>query len=131
MAYTATKTFVIDHPLEPETKHLVHGCLEGPEAGVYYRGRATLPEGSASVRVTLPDYATALASDFTVQVTPVFTGVLRTLNVSEVTEEGMFEVFGPAGPFHWSVTGRRAAIEVEPLKSAVSVQGDGPYKWIA
>ena len=33
------KTFVIDHP-DDENKYLVHVCLEGPEAGVYYRGKA-------------------------------------------------------------------------------------------
>jgi len=38
----AAKSFIIDHPKEPETKHLVHVCLEGPEAGVYYRGKGEI-----------------------------------------------------------------------------------------
>ena len=36
--YDSTKTFVIEHPNNVD-KFLVHGCLEGPEAGVYYRGK--------------------------------------------------------------------------------------------
>jgi len=31
------KTFIINHPLD-DSKYLVHACLEGPEAGIYYRG---------------------------------------------------------------------------------------------
>lgn len=34
------KTFVIDHPKEPENKHLVHVCLEGPELAFTTEGRA-------------------------------------------------------------------------------------------
>ena len=35
-----TKNFIIDHPSE-SGKKLVHACLEGPENGVYFRGRIT------------------------------------------------------------------------------------------
>ena len=45
---------------------LVHSSLEGPEAGVYYRGRAQ------SDTIALPDYWTGLVRDgtITVQLTP-------------------------------------------------------------
>ena len=46
-------------------KWLVHGCLEGPESGVYYRGKDIAP-----TTVKLPEYVSKIASDFTVQVTP-------------------------------------------------------------
>ena len=36
-----TKTFIIDHPID-KNKYLVHGCLEGPEFGVYYRGKSEI-----------------------------------------------------------------------------------------
>ena len=62
----ADKTFVIQHPLDKD-KYLIHACLEGPEAGVYYRGRGEIKRDS--VRIDLPDYAKKLATDFTVQVT--------------------------------------------------------------
>jgi hypothetical protein len=126
-----SKTFVIDHP-QDASKHLVHACLEGPEAGVYYRGKACL-SNSGSVEIDLPPYAMALADDFTIQVTPIWNGTgsaLRTLNVSEV-HDGKFSVYGEAGSFYWIVHGRRATIDVEPRKDAVCVRGDGPYRWIS
>lgn len=47
------KTFVIDHPTDPD-RWLVHGCTEAPEAAVEYRGVAEIVDGAAVV--TLPDY---------------------------------------------------------------------------
>ena len=60
-----SKSFVIDHPTKPNSK-LQYGALEGPEFGVYYRGRAQ------SNTITLPDYWTALVREetITVQLTP-------------------------------------------------------------
>ena len=61
----SSKSFLIDHPTK-ENKKLEHGCLEGPEFGVYYRGRAQ------SNTITLPDYWTGLVREesITVQLTP-------------------------------------------------------------
>ena len=81
-----------------------------------------------SVEVTLPDY-TAKWCEFSVQVTPVYNGTIRTLNVSEV-KNCKFSVYGEAGKFFWEVKAKRANIEVEPLQSNVVVKGDGPYKYI-
>ena len=49
-----------------ENKQLVHGSLEGPENGVYYRGRAQ------SSTISLPDYWSGLVREdtITVQLTP-------------------------------------------------------------
>ena len=59
------KNFEIEHPTK-ENMMLVHSSLEGPEAGVYYRGRAQ------SDTIALPDYWTGLVRDgtITVQLTP-------------------------------------------------------------
>ena len=118
--YTA-KSFTIDHP-EDEEKFLVHGCLEGPEAGVYYRGSDTAP-----TTVKLPSYATKIAKKFTVQVTPI--GKPRLMGVEEVSEDGTFDVYGD-GRFHWTVTGERLRIDTEPYKNSTSVKRFGPYSWI-
>jgi hypothetical protein len=127
---SGTKTFVIDHPTDAE-KYLVHACLEGPEAGVYYRGRGEVPAESVEweVRVQLPAYAAAVATDFTVHVTSIGRGG-RVYGSSEVAADGSFFVYGPPGAFFWHVYGKRAAVEVEPLKADVAVKGDGPYRWI-
>jgi hypothetical protein len=131
-ATSGTKTFVIDHPTDAE-RYLVHACLEGPEAGVYYRGEAAVPEGAQQVVVRLPAYAAVVATDYSVQITPIFSGslagALPSYAASRVVD-GAFTVYGAAGEFFWHVVGRRAAVEVEPRKADVEVKGDGPYRWI-
>jgi hypothetical protein len=63
-----TKSFVIDHPTKPDMK-LRYGSLEGPENGVYVRGR--LKAGETIIH--LPDYWEGLVDQdtYTVNLTPV------------------------------------------------------------
>lgn len=44
-------SFRIDHPLKPETHHLVHSFIEGPQADNIYRGRVDLVDGLAAVNL--------------------------------------------------------------------------------
>jgi hypothetical protein len=62
-----TKSFVIDHPTKPGFK-LRYGSLEGPENGVYIRGRL-----SESNTIELPEYWTELVDEdsITVNLTPI------------------------------------------------------------
>lgn len=62
-----TKSFVIDHPTKPGMR-LRYGSLEGPENGVYVRGRLT-----GNNTIELPDYWTKLVdpNSITVDLTPV------------------------------------------------------------
>ena len=61
-----TKSFLIQHPTKENYK-LRHGSLEGPENGVYVRGRT-----STNI-IELPDYWTGLvdANSITVNLTPI------------------------------------------------------------
>jgi hypothetical protein len=61
-----TKSFVIDHPTKPDMK-LRYGSLEGPENGVYVRGR------SNTSTIELPDYWIGLVDEnsITVNLTPI------------------------------------------------------------
>ena len=93
---TLPKTFVIDHPVD-SSRYLVHACLEGPESGVYYRGKGTISLESATV--TLPDY-TRDFYNFSISITPI--GKPRTFSVSEF-ENGKFEVFSTPGDFFWVI----------------------------
>jgi hypothetical protein len=122
------KAFIIDHPVDKE-RYLVHVCLEGPEAGVYYRGKGEITNG-VSQTVFLPDYVDALATDFTVQITPIYNGKMN--NVLQVTEvaDNQFEVYGENSKFYWIVHGKRNEVEVEPKKSETEVKRVGPYSWI-
>jgi len=44
-------SFKIDHPLKPETHHLVHSFIEGPQADNIYRGKVALVDGTATVNL--------------------------------------------------------------------------------
>ena len=62
-----TKSFKIQHPLKADM-YLEHGSLEGPEHGIYQRGRAS---GYDQVIVELPDYFHALSeNEISVLITP-------------------------------------------------------------
>ena len=127
--YNSTKTFVIQHPDDP-AKYLVHACLEGPEAGIYYRGKGIITDNT-STTIDLPEYVKKIGKNFTIQITPIYSGKKRT-TIYEVSEpvENHFQVFGENGSFYWSAFAERGEIEVEPLKSAVKVSGEGPYRYI-
>ncbi len=125
ITHVSTKTFVIDHPIHQD-KYLVHACLEGPEAGVYYRGKGEITNDE-SVEITLPEYVKNFYN-FTVQVTAINSRIVY--GASEV-EDGKFKVFGYNGKFFWNVQATRQEINVEPSKSDVIVKGDGPYTYIS
>lgn len=75
-----TKSFVIDHPTKTGHK-LRYGSLEGPENGVYVRGR--LKDNNV---IELPDYWTGLVDEdsITVDLTPV--GKHQTLYVEDIVD---------------------------------------------
>jgi hypothetical protein len=138
---TTVKTFVIDHPQYPENKHLVHACLEGPEAAVYYRGEAQLVDGW--VEIKLPDYfekltrkegrsvqLTCIADDPADEWCPVLHATRP--------KNGKFFVGLGSGMhitdqrFWWQVTAVRKDVPrllVEPKKEDVTVMGEGPYTY--
>ena len=78
-----TKSFFIDHPTRPGMK-LVYGSLEGPEHGVYSRGRLT---GSV---IELPEHWLGLvdASTITVNLTPI--GKHQKLYVEKIEDNKVF-----------------------------------------
>jgi hypothetical protein len=124
---SGTKTFVIDHPTDGE-KYLVHACLEGPEAGVYYRGNGEITNNN-STTISLPHYVDKVSGNFTVQINGIYSGKIKTYNSSKVVD-GKFTVYGENGEFFWTVYGERQKINVEPLKKDVTVKGNGPYRWL-
>jgi hypothetical protein len=69
LAGTGTKSFVEPHPTDA-SKEIRYVCLEGPEAGTYFRGTARIVNGFAIIEV--PDHfrMVSSASGLTVQLTP-------------------------------------------------------------
>jgi hypothetical protein len=127
--YDSGKTFVIDHPTDPN-RYLVHACLEGPEAGVYYRGEAELV--GDEIRIELPAYVSSIAHNFTVQLTQIRERKeepFARLSSGRVVD-GAFTVSGDPCTFAWHVHGTRQLVETEPAREDVAVFGDGPYKYI-
>jgi hypothetical protein len=120
--------------------------LEGPEAGVYYRGTSFLDPAEKYREIALPAYADALATEFTVHVTPVIMGdefdddfscVNKPMLVSSRVIKGKFRVYmnnkteaTTSCAFDYLVFGKRLEIKVEPLKTEVTVNRFGPYTWL-
>jgi hypothetical protein len=78
------KNFVIDHPTK-EGKKLVHTCLEGPENGVYVRGKLV----DESI-IELPEYWTKLVdeSSISISITPI--GNSQDIFVSNIENNKIF-----------------------------------------
>ena len=78
-----TKSFVIDHPTKPGMK-LRYASLEGPENGVYVRGRTN------ETVIRLPDYWTNLVDydSITVNLTPI--GHHQHLYVSKIQDNVVY-----------------------------------------
>ena len=123
------KKFRIDHPLDPKRKTLTHATLEGPEAGVYYRGEGELIGGRAVI--ALPPYFEALTrkEGRTVHITPRCEGdePVSALAATGITD-GLCTVRAiddrnPSQRFCWEIKAVRAdvpALEVERTKNSTS-----------
>jgi len=103
----ASKSFLINHPTK-KGKKLEHGSLEGPENGVYVRGKV-----EKNNVIELPEYWTGLVNEdtITVQLTPM--GSFQKLYVKEIKDNKVYvEKSGFGKPsFFYNVYGERKDIE--------------------
>jgi hypothetical protein len=131
------KTFIIDHPADTE-RYLVHGTLEGPEGGVYYRGTAKLHAGEAVIE--LPKYFEALTQKGrrTIILTNVdgFDTLAIRSQEGEKVKDGRFVVVSSnptsTQAFDWEVKAVRKDVpdlEVEPSRRDLAVERFGPYTY--
>uniref|UniRef100_A0A6C0IR98 Uncharacterized protein n=1 Tax=viral metagenome TaxID=1070528 RepID=A0A6C0IR98_9ZZZZ len=126
--FQGDKTFIIDHPTEVN-KYLVHACLEGPENGVYYRGKGKI-ENDIWTTVQLPNYVTKLATNFTIHLSKKYNcDTNSNLTFTDIDENSEFIVYGNNCEFHWIVYGERKPLVVEPNKDDIVIHGNGPYTW--
>lgn len=111
-----TKQFMIDHPLDPDHKYLIHATLEGPEVAVFYRGEAHLSKGQTSV--SLPEYFEALTrkENRTVLLTPKYNAdeAVSMLAASDIRDgkftARMIDDNNPSQEFYWEVKALRADV---------------------
>jgi hypothetical protein len=116
--------FVIDHPMEPERRYLVHSFVEAPEMLNVYSGTVTLnSRGRATVR--LPRYFEVENSEHRYQLTPLG-GPAPNLHVSRTVDRNRFSIAGGGSGQQvcWQVSGVRQdawakanPLRVEPLKA--------------
>ncbi|MDD5092552.1 MAG: hypothetical protein PHQ23_16760 [Candidatus Wallbacteria bacterium] len=131
------KTFVIDHPLDHD-KYLIHGTLEGPEAGVYYRGTARLENGNAEI--SLPDYFEALTrEDGRTIILSNIDGfdrlMVKKVNGKKIVNNRFTVVAEDqksCQEFDWEVKAVRKDVkplQAEQCKKGLEVRGNGPYTY--
>lgn len=89
---TGTKTFRIDHPLDPENKFLRHFSIESDEVLNVYRGTAVFDSNGEAI-VSLPDYYKEINRSESYQLTPI--GAYMPLYIKQkVDNNGRFIVAG-------------------------------------
>lgn len=106
IAASGTKSFLIDHPLDPENKTLRHYCAEGPEPMNEYSGVAAL-DRNGEAWVMLPDYFESINRDFRYQLTCL--GQFAPVYVRDEIRDGAFLISGgePGMRVSWEVKGVR------------------------
>lgn len=67
---TGTKSFRIDHPLDPENKYLLHYASESPTPQNFYVGNV-VTDAQGYAWVTLPDYFSEINKNYKYQLTVV------------------------------------------------------------
>ena len=100
-----TKSFVIDHPTKEGMK-LRHGSLEGPEDGVYVRGR--LKDTNV---IELPDYWTGLVHEDTITVNLTAIGGKQDIWVEDIVDNTV--IVGSDAPINcfYTVYGERKDVD--------------------
>lgn len=88
-AASGTKSFQMDHPLQPETHYLSHFCTEGPDPYNAYSGNiATDAQGLAVVQ--MPEYFEDINRDFRYQLTCI--GQFAQAIVAEEVKNNRFTI---------------------------------------
>jgi hypothetical protein len=118
---TATsKSFKMDHPLDPANKFLYHACVESNEMMNIYTGNITT-DASGAATVVLPDYFEALNKDFRYQLTVI--GTFAQAIIGEKIHDNKFTIKTnqPNVEVSWQVTGVRhdAYANAHPLIAEV------------
>ena len=103
---TGTKSFIIDHPLDPANKTLKHFCAEGPEPTNVYSGTAVIGSDGAAW-VALPSYFEAINKDVRYQLTCV--GGYSPVYIATEVSGNKFKIAGGRSGLKvsWQVTGTR------------------------
>ena len=123
---SGTKSFVIDHPLDPANQYLYHYNIESSEVLNQYSGNATLDE-NGSAWVPLPDWFEAVNTEFRYQLTPIG-AAMPNLHIAQEIQGNSFQVGGgePGMKVSWLVTAVRndPYMQQNPHPAEVDKPGD-------
>lgn len=89
---TGTKSFMIDHPLDPENRVLLHYSTETPEPQNRYNGNVRLDAAGTAI-VQLPPYFQAINSDFRYTLTSIGAPAPN-LHIASEIRGNRFEIAG-------------------------------------
>jgi hypothetical protein len=119
-----TKSFKIDHPLDPAGRYLQHSCVESPDMKNVYDGVVVLDSRGAAT-IELPDYFEVLNRDFRYQLTAIGAPGPN-LHISREVDVNTFAVAGgePGMKVSWQITGIRHDPSAEAHR--VQVEKDKP-----
>lgn len=123
---SGTKSFRIDHPLDPENLYLNHYCSEGPEPLNVYSGTVRT-DSSGVAWVQLPAYFEAINRDFRYQLTVVDDGdgaIFAQAKVARKIRENRFKIRTsvPNVDVCWEVKGVRNDLFVQRNGAPVEVE---------
>ena len=90
---SGTKSFVIDHPLDPENKILKHYSIESPEVLNMYRGNVILGEEGEAI-IILPNYFWSININFSYILTAIGKAAPNIHIKDEINEDGKFTISG-------------------------------------
>jgi len=121
---TGSKSFVIDHPLDPANKILKHFSIEAPEVLNMYRGNTILDQNGESI-ITLPDYFLSININFSYVLTPIGQKAPDLFIKQEIDDNGTFQIAGgqPNQKISWVVYAERddAYMKAYPESKIVEV----------
>lgn len=120
--YAMSKHFLIDHPLDPARKFLIHSCIESDERMNLYRGLVTT-DSRGYATISLANWSEALNKDFLYQLTVIDPEDSDSFTLAKVVQEvksGKFRIrtSAPHTKVSWLLTGVRhdPAANLKPLE---------------
>jgi hypothetical protein len=118
---SGTKSFRIDHPLDPYNKYLKHYSIESPEVLNVYRGSVILDTKGEAV-VTMPDYFDSITTNCTYSLTPI--GTQTNVYIKQEIIDRQFVIAGgaPGQKICWFVYGNRNDLYVRSNAQSTEVE---------
>lgn len=122
---SGTKSFMIDHPLDPMGSYLLHYSSESPEPQNRYNGNVHLDKNGRGV-VVLPDYFESINADHRYTLTPIGAPAPNLYIESEIQGNAFVIAGGVAGQkISWEVISRRNDEFVRQRGAPIEVQKVG------